>query len=138
MITALYAALLAFLLIALSAYVIQARRKTGLKEDTGERELQKRIGAHANFTQYTPHFLILLGALESLGFPHYGLHFLGALFFAGRLTHAYGLLFAEDVEGGKLRSGHYRVRGMAGTFIAMGSAAAFLLLRIIHALLLGP
>ena len=134
MVTGLYAALLSFLLIALSVNVIKGRlqKKVALGDDNNY-DLQKRIRAHSNFTEYTPIFLILLGVLEYLDLPYYGLHILGLLFLGARLTHAYGLTIAERIEGEKLLNSQYRACGMVGTFMVIGlSALLVLILLIIH------
>ncbi len=129
MITGLYAAVLSCLLIILSVSVIKGRRQN--KVAYGDHDipmLQKRVRAHSNFVEYTPFFLILLGVLEYLELPFYGLHLLGLLFLAGRISHAYGLSIAERIEDKKLVNSHFRVYGMVGTFTAIGSCAALILI----------
>ena len=83
MITGFYAAGLAFLLIALTIHTIKGRRQNRVPlGDNHNYDLQRRIRAHSNFAEYTPIFLILLGVLEYLALPDYGLHILGLLFTA--------------------------------------------------------
>ena len=132
MITGFYAACLSFLFIGLTIYTIKGRRQNRVPlGDNNNYALQKRIRAHSNFAEYTPIFLILLGALEYLGLPGYGLHLLGGLFLAARLSHAYGLTIAERYEEGKLLNSQYRVRGMAGTFFAIGTSASLILILLL-------
>jgi uncharacterized membrane protein YecN with MAPEG domain len=91
-ITAFYASLLAFLFIFLSARVIAWRRAQKVEIGDGQdRELLRRIRVHANFVEYTPMFIVLLGLAEQLAAPRAVLHLLGAGFLLGRLIHAYAL-----------------------------------------------
>ncbi len=131
-ITGFYAACLSFLFIALTIHTIKGRRQNRVPlGDNNKYDLQKRIRAHSNFAEYTPIFLILLGVLEYLALPGYGLHLLGGLFLAARLSHAYGLTIAERYEEGKLLNSKYRVRGMAGTFFAIGTSASLILILLL-------
>lgn len=91
-ITALYAGLLAFVLVALSLRVIGVRRGARISlGDGGNADLTRRIRAHANFAEYVPLALILMGLAETLGTPAPVLHGLGLSLLVGRLLHAYGL-----------------------------------------------
>ena len=132
MITGFYAAILSFLLIALSVNVIKGRHQHKIAlGDNNNYAVLKRIRAHSNFTEYTPIFLILLGILEYLGLPYYGLHLLGGLFFCARISHAYGMCIAERFEGEKPLNLQYRVCGMAGTFTALGIGASLVFVLVI-------
>jgi len=117
MITSLYAALLALLIVWLSLRVIKLRqaKKVGLG-DGGEAELQIAIRAQGNATEYVPISLILLVLLE-LNKAHIALvHCGGIAILAGRLLHARGLL---------TKSSRYRVLGMQVTiFTLIGLASA--------------
>ncbi len=91
-ITALYAALLGLVLLVLSFRVIAVRLKEKVSLGDGDKPvLEKRIRAHANFAEYTPLCLILIGLAESLHAPHLALHGLGASLLAGRILHGYGI-----------------------------------------------
>lgn len=91
-ITALYAGLLAALLVLLSARVIRVRRAAKVEiGDGADRELLRRIRVHANFVEYAPFALVLLGLAESLKAPALLLHVLGVALVVGRAVHAYGL-----------------------------------------------
>ena len=91
-ITALYASLLAFLFLLLTARVISQRREARVEIGHGEsRELMRRARVHANFAEYVPLALVLLAAAESLKAPALVLHVLGLGLVAGRYIHAYGL-----------------------------------------------
>jgi uncharacterized protein len=91
-ITALYASLLAFLFLLLSARVISQRREARVEIGHGEsRELMRRARVHANFAEYAPLALLLLACAESLKAPVLALHGLGLALLIGRCVHAYGL-----------------------------------------------
>ena len=91
-ITAVYAGLLALLYIALSFRTILYRREHKVEiGDGGDRQLLRRIRVHANFAEYVPITLLLMGLAESLGLPGLGLHLIGLVLLLGRIAHAYGL-----------------------------------------------
>lgn len=120
--TALYACLLGGMLIWLASEVIGTRRKlqTALG-DAGDLRLQRRIRAHANFVEYTPLFLILLGIAEYQGLWAWAVHILGVVFMLGRLMHAHSLLAAEVYADGQIQSlPVWRIRGMICTFNCIG------------------
>lgn len=124
-ITALYAGLLAILLIFLSARVINVRQsgkvEIGTANRDGEnRELLRRVRVHANFIEYTPYALILIGLAESLKAPSFLLYGLGAALLVGRIVHAYGFSAPNSIMA-------LRVGGMVLTFLAIGGAAALCL-----------
>jgi uncharacterized protein len=124
-ITALFAGLLAILLIVLSARVINGRQsgrvELGTSNREGEdRELLRRVRVHANFVEYTPFALVLIGLAESLKAPGYLLYGLGAILLVGRIVHAYGFSQPNSIMA-------LRVSGMVLTFLAIGGAAALCL-----------
>lgn len=91
-ITAVYAALLGLLVVLLSVVVIKLRRslRVGIG-DGGNRDLQRAIRVQGNATEYVPLFLMLLAVFElNHGSPLF-LHAMGAVFFLGRMLHAWGL-----------------------------------------------
>lgn len=97
-ITALYAALLACLFIALSFRVIGQRiSKRVALGDAGDAALRRRIRVHGNFAEYAPLALILLGLAESLSGPRMLLHGIGVALLAGRALHAYGVSQEPDI-----------------------------------------
>jgi uncharacterized membrane protein YecN with MAPEG domain len=121
MITSLYAAPLALLIVWLSLRVIRLRRSNKVRlGDGGVSDLQVAIRAHGNATEYIPLSLILLALLEFGGANALAVHAGGMALVAGRLIHARGLL--TDT----LR---YRVLGMQFTlFTLIGLAVANLAL----------
>jgi uncharacterized membrane protein YecN with MAPEG domain len=104
MITSIYAALLAILIVGLSLNVIKLRQMGQVILGDGDNlELQSAIRAQGNATEYIPISLILLLLLE-LSKGHWSLlHIGGIVLLTGRLIHARGLLK------GNLR---FRVLGM--------------------------
>lgn len=104
MITSIYAALLAILIVGLSLNVIKLRQIGQVILGDGDNlELQSAIRAQGNATEYIPISLILLLLLE-LSKGHWSLlHIGGIVLLTGRLIHACGLLK------GNLR---FRVLGM--------------------------
>lgn len=116
-VTPIYAALLAFLFIALSARAIRARRTARVAiGDGGDAVLVRAMRVQANFAEYAPLALLLIGFCELQAAPAWLLHVLGLLLLAGRTIHAFGL--AQTRENFRLR-----VTGMSLTLTAIGAAA---------------
>ena len=117
--TALYAGLLAFLLIYLSINVIKRRRNAKVSVgDGGDDALLRAMRTHGNFCEYTPIALILIALVELTGFPAWLVHVLGVALLAGRGLHAFGLAPGD----GNMRQ---RVLGMQLTFAVIATAALF-------------
>ncbi|QPK63203.1 MAPEG family protein [Methylomonas sp. LL1] len=117
MISSVYAALSALVIVWLSLRVINLRRTKKVRlGDGGEQELQIAIRAQGNATEYIPISVILLLLLE-LNHGHMVLiHIGGIAVLVGRLIHARGLL-TENLG--------YRVQGMQVTiFTIIGLALA--------------
>ena len=116
-----YAALLAFFYVYLSARTIGVRRKAKISiGDGGDDEMLRAIRMHANFSEYAPITLILLAFVDLQGGPIWLLHSLGVLFVIARLSHAYGIRSVQA-------PGKFRVAGMVGTFTTIAVSAAWLL-----------
>lgn len=102
-ITTLTAALLALLFIILSVRVVQARLKTktsmgtgdgtgvGTGQDAGASPLLVAARVHANFAEYVPLSLILLGLIELQGGSRNVLLGLAGALVLARLAHPIGL-----------------------------------------------
>ena len=84
--------------------------------DGGDRELLRRMRVHANFAEYTPIALILIGLAESLRVNSMLLHGLGAAFVIGRLSHAWGVSQQKETLA-------FRQAGMLTTFTVIIVAA---------------
>jgi uncharacterized protein len=116
-ITALYAGLLTVLLLVLTVRVIGRRRAKRVEiGDGADTDLLRRMRVHANFVEYTPYALILMGLAESLRASPIALHAIGLVLSIGRAIHAYGL--SQTPHNMRLRVG-----GMAMTLIAIVAGA---------------
>ena len=93
-----YVALSLFILRKISINVISFRRKHKVSlGNKGHEDLERRIRAQGNFTEFIPIFLISLIGLEWIGstkeIPYYliYIHILGIIFILGRLFHIKGM-----------------------------------------------
>jgi uncharacterized protein len=112
-VSALYAGLLAVIFVVLSVRVIAVRRDAKVSlGDGGNAGLLRRIRAHANFAEYVPMALLLMGLAETLLAPKLWLHAIGLTLLVGRLVHVYGV--SAD-----LKTFGPRVTGMVLTFTAI-------------------
>jgi uncharacterized membrane protein YecN with MAPEG domain len=123
-ITALYAGLLALLLLLLGLRVPfrRARCKVSLGEGEGKTPaLQEAVRMHGNAAETIPIGLVLLLLVEMLGYSAYILHGIGGALLLGRILHPLGL-----AAGGR----HFwaRAAGMVLTWLAILVAALFCLL----------
>jgi uncharacterized membrane protein YecN with MAPEG domain len=91
-ITPLYVALAAIILLVLTVRVILLRRRLAIGLGTGgDAELEKAVRCHGNFTEYAPIGLIVLASAELSGAAGAWIHAIGILLIGGRLLHAWGL-----------------------------------------------
>jgi uncharacterized membrane protein YecN with MAPEG domain len=115
LVTPLYAALAAAMMIVLSLRVIGARRSRRVAiGDGADEEVARRIRAHGNFAEYAPLALLLILLLELGGAPAWQLHLLGAALILGRIVHAWSLT---------AHSGNGRLIGMTLTFFVLAAGA---------------
>ena len=91
-VTALWAAILGLLSLALAGRVVRGRitEKVGFG-DGSSIVMQQRIRVHANFVEYVPLALVLLLLLELNTSSILVLHAVGASLVLARLLHAFGL-----------------------------------------------
>ena len=123
MVTGLYAALAGVFLIVLSVRVIGQRRAGRVSVGHGGRpDLERAMRVHANFTEYVPLCLLMLGLAELQGLPAWAVHAVGVLLMLARLAHFLGMRTPEA-------PGALRVAGMVGTFTVLGVLAPVLALR---------
>ena len=59
--------------------------------DGGNENVIRRMRAHANFTEFTPFILILIGAIELATGTSTWLWAVSSLYLVGRLLHAFGM-----------------------------------------------
>lgn len=121
-ITLVYGGALALWFFILSVRVIQGRFGAGSPSlgDGGNPAMLRRIRAHANFAEYVPLVLVLMGFLEISGVAAWGLHLIGAALLLGRLLHGYALAFTAQFAFG-------RTGGIVLTFASLLVAAGLAL-----------
>jgi uncharacterized membrane protein YecN with MAPEG domain len=89
MISAIYAAISAFLMVWLSLAVIGVRRQQKVSIGDGNNaELKVAMAAQLNAVEYIPITLLLLFAVESNGASWWLIHVFGIALVIGRLLHA--------------------------------------------------
>lgn len=126
-VTAIYAALLGLMLLALKFRVIAARRRHLVDVlDGGERDVTRRMRVHGNFTEHVPMAVILIAVLEMNGAQALHLHFLGAGLVISRVLHAHGL---ETTPGKSFG----RAAGVIGTTAVTAAAALLAFYQAINA-----
>lgn len=99
-ITLLYGGLLGLWFLVLSLRVIKGRGKVPMG-DGGDPQMLRLMRGHANFAEYTPLILLLMGMLELQGLASIWLHGLGVALLLGRLLHGYALVFSEHFPPGR-------------------------------------
>ena len=104
------------LFLALSLQVVRLRYRYQVALGAPHRLVERAVRAHGNCAEYVPFGLLLLGLLEGMGLPAWGVHALGSALLAGRALHAWGISREPEV----LR---FRTAGMALTFTVFGVAA---------------
>ncbi len=126
-VTTIATGLLGLLLVVLSFRVIAVRRAGQVSVGTGGNPLlEKRMRSHANFCEYVPFCLILLGLAEAGAvLPQGVLQGLAALLVVARLAHPFGL------EGAGMG---FRMVGMIGTFTVVIAGSAALLVHAFRAM----
>ena len=91
-VTALYAGLLGILSLAIAFRAGSTRSKLDISiGDGGNPELMLAMRRHANFVEFVPLALILIGLLEMNGVAALAIHLLGGGLFVFRICHAVGL-----------------------------------------------
>ena len=124
--TATYAALLAVVYLALAAWVMAGRLSGNvLHGDGGDDTFAKRIRAHANFSEYVPLALILIGLLEMRGGGHGLVQGLLIALLVGRILHPFGMLAPPNSP----QQFACRGGGILLTFAVTAVAAVSLLMR---------
>lgn len=115
-----YAALLALLFLFLSIHTIRLRRKLRIGVGDGGNALMLRaMRVHANFAEYVPFTLLLIGMLELSGAHQWIIHLLGTTLCISRCLHAYGVSQAKE-------NYRFRISGMMLSFAVIGGCAVLL------------
>jgi len=92
-VTPLYAGLLALWFLVLSARVVGIRRRLPFG-DAGDVSIVRVLRAQANFAEYVPLALLMMGFLEVGRQSIYLLHALGIVLLVARILHGFALSFA--------------------------------------------
>ena len=104
-ITAIYASVLALIILALGINVTAHRIKLRISiGDGGHPQMLRMIRLHANAIEYIPIALLLMALYEINGGWHWALHIVGIALVAGRLIQTAGM-WANDVAGNGRRIG---------------------------------
>lgn len=112
-ITLLYAGLLGLLFFVLSVLVILGRNKYHVNLGSGgNAQMERLVRGHANFAEYVPLVLLMIGVLELNGAAAGLIHTLGASLLLGRLLHGYTFAFTSQFMAG-------RVAGTVLTLLAL-------------------
>jgi uncharacterized membrane protein YecN with MAPEG domain len=124
--TAFYAALLALVYLGLSGWVMGSRVSGNvLFGDGGDESMLKRVRAHANFSEYVPLALILVGLLEAGGGGYFLVQSLLLALLVGRILHPIGMFAPPNSP----RQFACRGGGILLTMATLAIAAIALLLR---------
>jgi uncharacterized membrane protein YecN with MAPEG domain len=96
-ITALYAGILALIVIALAINVTVHRVKLRVPlGDGGNPQMRRMIRLHGNAAEYIPLAIALMAIYELNGGGHLGLHIVGIALVAGRVVQTWGM-WATDM-----------------------------------------
>ena len=125
--TAAFAAVFALIYVGLSSWVVMGRLGSDtLHGDGGDEGLQKRIRAHANFIEYVPLALIVLGFYEASGGSRTLVTVLLILLVVARLMHPVGMFAAKNAPPQFI----FRGGGIVATLAILVVAAIALLVRV--------
>ena len=117
LITPAYAAIFAFIFVALSVRTLRLRRQLRVAIGHGnEPKLERATRAHANFAEYVPISILLIYFLEIHTVSSIWIHLLCTVLLVGRIVHAYGVSQVSEDH-------RYRVTGMALTFAVIISVS---------------
>lgn len=99
MITAFYAAVLALVFLVLTGAVIAGRLNKQIALGTNnDKDMTKRVRAHANFAEFVPFALLLLMMAEMQAAPLWAVHMAGIMLVFGRVFHARGINHAHSAH----------------------------------------
>jgi uncharacterized membrane protein YecN with MAPEG domain len=126
-VTALYAAILTLLLMALAINVTVHRRKLKVSLGAGTDPVMLRmIRIHGNAAEYIPIGVLLMLVYELNGGSHAALHVCGCAMVLGRVLHAAGVWGSNVPNIG-------RVMGQALTWFAILALASMDLIKVLRA-----
>jgi uncharacterized membrane protein YecN with MAPEG domain len=124
--TSIYAGLLGLVFLALSAWVVMARTKGGVLIGTGaDSDLERRVRSHANFAEYVPFVIVLVGLVEAAGGRPFVIHAMLLPLLLARVAHPFGMTApANSVRQFACRGG-----AMLVTWLVLLVASVLLVLR---------
>lgn len=126
-VTAVYAAVTAFLLLFLSfqvsRYRLKYRQGLGVNDDVDFRVADR---AQSNLVEYAPLALILMGVGELNGVGAQWIYWTGMAFVAGRILHAFGMF------NGRGEPHKARLTGILLTWLSMAVMAVLLIWNVIQ------
>ena len=101
-ITALYAGILALIVIALAINVTVHRVKLRVPlGDGGNAEMRRMIRLHGNAAEYIPLALVLMAIYELTAGSHTALHVIGIALIAGRVLQTWGMWATDQTNIGR-------------------------------------
>jgi uncharacterized protein len=125
-VTLLTASLLALFYLVLVLRVSHGRLSYKISMgDAGNKDMQARVRIHANFSEYVPLILILMGILETSNGNPILLTVIGALLLMFRIFHALGLP--------RPAPNFLRMVGAGGTFLLLAALAVWGLILVLTA-----
>ena len=126
MITPLYAAIAALIFVILSFRTLLLRRRLNIAIGTGgSQKMERAIGVHSNFAEYTPITLLLIYFYETETESIIFIHVLCISLIIGRLLHAYGVSQTEE-------NFRFRVTGMILTLSSLIAVSIRLIVNYIN------
>jgi uncharacterized membrane protein YecN with MAPEG domain len=111
-VTPLYAGILVLWFVVLSLRVVNIRRRGISFGDNNDPAITRVVRAQANFAEYVPVALLMMGFLEVDRYSIYWLHALGIVLVVARVLHGLALSFGWQPRFG-------RVAGAALTIIVL-------------------
>lgn len=125
--TAFYAAVLGLIFAGLSGWVVAGRGKHRIIHgDGGNNTLNRRIRAHANFAEYVPLILLLVGLLEASGASHFTVRALLVPLVIARVLHPIGMVAPEN----SVQQYACRAPGAVITFVVLIAVSILLVIRV--------
>jgi uncharacterized membrane protein YecN with MAPEG domain len=115
-----YLAFLSWFYFVLSILVIKNRMKHRISLGSQNRELEKFVRVHGNFSEYVIFGIVLLFACEQLGANTVYLHTLGLSLIVGRICHYIGVIHLQAPN-------PMRIAGMMLTFYVLITAPAVII-----------
>lgn len=124
-ITALYASILALIVIALAINVTMHRAKLRIAlGDGGNPVMLRMIRVHANAAEYVPLAIGLMLAYELNGGSHTALHIVGIALIAGRILQSWNMWMTEVAQFG-------RISGQSLTWLSIAALALLNLWKLV-------